>query len=97
MRTVTLNALGSLVLASEEKFQPYLDNVCRVSMEILKVQPSPEWNEVRSANISLQGRLANQFAKPTSAIQKDYFQHMVMPHLETIYAYLTTEQEPLMR
>jgi hypothetical protein len=68
-----------------------------VSFEILKLHPSPEINSVRAENISLQGRLANQFCKLGSPIQKTYFQNFVLPHLETIYSILTKESEPHIR
>lgn len=44
MKSTSLGALGSLVVSSEDKFQPYLDAVCLVSNEILKLPPSPEIN-----------------------------------------------------
>lgn len=48
MKAASLSALGSLVVASEDKFQPYLEKVCQVSLEILKIHPSPELNSVRA-------------------------------------------------
>lgn len=64
MKTASLSALGSLVVASEDKFQPYLENVCKMCNEIIKIHPSPELNSIRAENLSLLGRLANQFCKP---------------------------------
>jgi hypothetical protein len=97
MKAASLSALGSLVVASEDKFQPYLEKVCQLSLEVLKVHPSPEMNSVRSENINLQGKLANQFCKKESPIQQEYFKTMVLPQLETIYGILIKESEPQVR
>ncbi len=63
MRKASLGTIGSLVVAAESAFQPYLATVCQVVKEYNKIPPSPEYNSIRAENISLQGKLANEFCK----------------------------------
>jgi hypothetical protein len=94
MRRAAMSAIGGAVFSSGVAFEPYIDQFFNISLQILKLEPSPEMNAIRAENITVIGRLANFFCKKDYKNQKLFFDKYVMPNIERIYTILVNEPDP---
>lgn len=66
MRNAAMSGIGSAIEVSGKTFEPYVQNVYNMCIEILKVAPSPQLTAVRAMNLEAIAKLCNTFCK------KDY-------------------------
>ncbi len=76
-----MSAIGGAVYASGLKFEPYVDGLLKICIQILSIPPSPELNAIRAQNITVIGRLSNFFCKKDYVNQKLFFDTYIMPNL----------------
>lgn len=56
-----MSAIGSAIEASKLGFEPYVQSVYGMNVEILKIAPSPQHNAVRGQNIQVLAKICNIF------------------------------------
>ena len=63
MKKTALTTIASLISASEEKFEPFIEQAYNVSLESLKLPDNSEGIFLKSEGITILGRLAFHFTK----------------------------------
>ncbi len=48
MKRASMSAIGGAVYASGLKFEPYVDGLLKICIQILSIPPSPELNAIRA-------------------------------------------------
>lgn len=97
MRDVSMSAIGSAVEAARQGFEPFVQNVYAMCLEILKVQPSPQMNSLRSHNITVLAKICNIFSKKDYPQRENFYRSYTMPVMEPIYNILVSEPDAEIR
>lgn len=97
MRNAAMSGIGSAIEAAGISFEPYVQNMYSLCIQVLNTPPSPQLNAVRAQNLTVLGKLANIFCKKDYANREQFYQNYVLRIMENVYFMLSNESDPEVR
>jgi hypothetical protein len=79
MRNASMSGIGSAIEVAKQTFEPYVQAVYAMCLEILKVGPSPQLNAVRGQNIQVLAKICNIFCGKDYGHREQFYNTYAMP------------------